>query len=77
MNNTWWDKVSINNIEYIEDPNDKSFTIFWIDWDEIINHKNSKVVDSLDYKRDRSLKRKFYLILRDINFVKKYRKYNW
>ena len=46
MNNTWWDKVSINNIEYIEDPNDKSFPIFCIDWNEIINHKDSKVTDN-------------------------------
>ena len=29
MNNTWWDKVSIHNIEYKQNPNDKSFPIFW------------------------------------------------
>ena len=58
-NNTWWDKVSINNIEYIEDPNDKSFPIFCIDWNEIINHKDSKVAD---------------IKLNISNMIKKYRK---
>lgn len=40
-------------------------------------YKKKRVVDSLDFKQDKSFKRRWYLINRDINFVKKYRKYNW
>lgn len=40
MNNTWWDKVSIHNIEYKENPNDKSFPIFWTEWPKVITDKD-------------------------------------
>lgn len=39
--------------------------------------KKGQMVDSLDFKEDRSIKRKRYLLKRDINFVRKYRKYKW
>lgn len=40
MNNTWWDKVSINNIEYIKNPNDKSFPIFGKEWPKVVTYKD-------------------------------------
>ena len=50
MNNTWWDKVSIHNIEYKENPNDKSFPIFWTEWSKVITDKDietSKVIGNI------------------------------
>ena len=37
--------------------------------------KQGKVCDSLDYSKDRKLKRLVYLKLRDINLFRKYKKY--
>lgn len=42
MNNTWWDKVSIHNIEYKKNTNDKSFPIFWKEWPKVITDKDIK-----------------------------------
>lgn len=39
--------------------------------------KEKKICDPLDYKRDKSLKRKIWLKLRKVNYVKKYRKCKW
>ena len=39
--------------------------------------KEKQFYDPLDYKKDNSLKRKIYLFLRDINFIKKYRNKDW
>ena len=39
--------------------------------------KLKKICDPLDYKKDKSLKRKMWLKLRKINYVKKYRKCRW
>ncbi|MDD3340599.1 MAG: carboxylate--amine ligase [Bacilli bacterium] len=39
--------------------------------------KKQGYINSLKYKKDKSLKRKLYLFLRDINYIKKYRKVNW
>jgi len=39
--------------------------------------KDKHFYDPLDYKKDNSLKRKIYLFLRDINFIKKYNNKNW
>lgn len=50
MNNTWWDKVSIYNIEYKDNPNDNSFPIFWTEWPKIITDKDietCKVIDNI------------------------------
>lgn len=39
--------------------------------------KQNGYVNGLKYKGDKSLKRKLYLLLRDINFSKKYKEKNW
>lgn len=39
--------------------------------------KLGKIVDPLDYKKDRPFKRRIYLFLRGINYKKKYKKYKW
>lgn len=39
--------------------------------------KKDGYTNTLDYKNDKHLKRKVYLLLRKINYVKKYRKDNW
>ena len=39
--------------------------------------KLKKICDPLDYKKDKSLKRKLWLKVRKINYVKKYRKCKW
>lgn len=39
--------------------------------------KANGYINPLKYKKDTSLKRKIYLFLRDINYIKKYRKKNW
>ena len=36
-------------------------------------YKENKVCNPLKNKLDNNLKRKFYLLLRDINYIKKYR----
>lgn len=39
--------------------------------------KTGKVVNPLKYKKDKSIKRRLYLIAKDMNYVKKYKKYSW
>lgn len=39
--------------------------------------KNKKIVNPLKYKEDKNLKRKLYLLYRDINYLKKYKKYEF
>lgn len=39
--------------------------------------KEGKFVDPLDYKRDRSIKRQFWLFMRKINYLKKYKNNDW
>lgn len=39
--------------------------------------KEGKLVNPLKYKKDGSFKRKLYLIMKDINYKRKYRKLNW
>ena len=39
--------------------------------------KNKKIVNPLKYKKDNNLKRKLYLFYRDLNYIKKYKKYNF
>ena len=39
--------------------------------------KKSGYTNTLDYKEDKHFKRKVYLLLRKINYIKKYRKDNW
>ena len=39
--------------------------------------KNKKIVNPLKYKNDKNLKRKLYLFYRDLNYIKKYKKYNF
>lgn len=40
-------------------------------------HKQRKYVDPLNYKNDKNLKRKIYLLLRKYNYIKKYKKNTW
>lgn len=47
MNNTWWDKVSIHNIEYNEDPKDEPTPIVWIENSQLKNHKDYEVVGNI------------------------------
>ena len=39
--------------------------------------KNKKIINPLKYKNDKNLKRKLYLFYRDLNYIKKYEKYNF
>lgn len=39
--------------------------------------KNKKLINPLKYKKDISIKRKLYLIYRDFNYIKKYKKYTF
>ncbi len=39
--------------------------------------KHGKYIDPLDYKADNLLKRKWYLFMRQLNYVKKYRNSSW
>ena len=39
--------------------------------------KNKKIVNPLKYKGDKNFKRKLYLLYRDINYLKKYKKYEF
>lgn len=39
--------------------------------------KNKKIVNPLNYKKDNGLKRKLYLMYRNINYIKKYKKYTF
>ena len=39
--------------------------------------KNKKIVNPLKYKNDKNFKRKLYLFYRDLNYIKKYKKYNF
>ena len=39
--------------------------------------KNKKIINPLKYKKDKSLKRKLYLLYRDFNYLKKYKKYKF
>lgn len=39
--------------------------------------KNKKIVNPLKYKEDKNFKRKLYLLYRDINYLKKYKKYEF
>ena len=39
--------------------------------------KNKKIVNPLKYKEDKKFKRKLYLLYRDINYLKKYKKYEF
>ena len=46
--------------------------------DELIKLiKEKKIVNPLKYKKDKSLRRKIYLIMKDINYKKKYKQYKW
>ncbi len=42
---------------------------------KLFNEK--KVVNPLKYGKDKSLKRRMYLVLKDVNYLKKYKKYTW
>lgn len=39
--------------------------------------KQGKMVNPLKYKADKSIRRRLYLIMKDINYKKKYKKYSW
>ena len=39
--------------------------------------KHGKYIDPLDYKADNLLKRKWYLLMRQLNYIKKYRNSSW
>lgn len=39
--------------------------------------KNRKIINPLKYKKDKNLKRKLYLLYRDFNYLKKYKKYKF
>lgn len=39
--------------------------------------KNGNIINSLDYKKDKNIKRKVYLLIRKINYIKKYSNKNW
>ena len=39
--------------------------------------KNKKIINPLKYKKDKNLKRKLYLLYRDFNYLKKYKKYKF
>lgn len=39
--------------------------------------KQKKIVNPLKYKADKSLRRRLYLIMKDINYKKKYKQYSW
>lgn len=39
--------------------------------------KNKKIVNPLKYKNDKNFKRKLYLFYRDLNYIKKYKKYDF
>ena len=39
--------------------------------------KNNKIINPLKYKKDKNLKRKLYLLYRDFNYLKKYKKYKF
>jgi len=39
--------------------------------------KQKKLVNPLKYKKDKSIKRKLYLIMKDFNYKKKYKKLSW
>ena len=39
--------------------------------------KNKKIVNPMKYKKDKGLKRKLYLLYRDFNYLKKYKKYTF
>ena len=55
--------------KYVENPKLKAEVLSLI--------KQGKIVDPLDYKKDRSWKRKLWLKLRKINYSKKYRESKW
>ena len=40
-------------------------------------YKEGKMVNPLKYKKDKSIKRRMYLILKDLNYKSKYKKYSW
>ncbi len=39
--------------------------------------KKGKMINPLKYKKDKSIKRNLYLIMKDINYKKKYKKFKW
>lgn len=39
--------------------------------------KQQKIVNPLKYKEDKSFRRRLYLIMKDMNYKKKYKKYSW
>ena len=39
--------------------------------------KNKKIVNPLKYKNDKNLKRRLYLLYRDFNYIKKYKKFSF
>jgi len=39
--------------------------------------KQGKIVNPLKYKADKSIRRRLYLVMKDINYKKKYKKYSW
>ena len=39
--------------------------------------KNKKIINPLKYKKDKNIKRKLYLLYRDFNYLKKYKKYKF
>ena len=42
---------------------------------KLINNK--KIVNPLKYKEDKNFKRKLYLLYRDFNYIRKYKKYSF
>lgn len=39
--------------------------------------KNKKIVNPIDYKKDKNIKRKLYVFYRNLNYMKKYKKYEF
>ena len=39
--------------------------------------KNKKIVNPINYKKDKNIKRKLYVFYRNLNYIKKYRKYTF
>ena len=56
-------KKYVNNLEYKKE-------VFKL-------YKNKKVINPLKCKIDKNIKRKLWLILRDINYNKKYKRNEW
>lgn len=39
--------------------------------------KNKKIVNPIDYKKDKNIKRKLYIFYRNLNYIKKYKRYEF